>query len=56
MSSLGYAKVKSKVTQRLVYYLWKRVAAPPVGRQFAKKELRSGGSRNNFAIVLKQEG
>ena len=56
MSSLGYAKVKSKVTQRLVYYLWKRVAAQPVGCQFAKKELRSGGSRNNFAIILKQEG
>jgi 25S rRNA (adenine2142-N1)-methyltransferase len=57
MSSLGYTKVKSKTTQRLVYYLWKRGAAEPVGRQeFAKKELRLGGSRNNFAIVLKYEG
>lgn len=57
MSSLDYTKVKSKTTQRLVYYLWKRDAAEPVGRrEFAKKELRSGGSRNNFAIVLKQEG
>lgn len=57
MSSLGYTKVKSKITQRLVYYLWKRDAANPVGHEeFAKKELRPGGSRNNFAIVLKQGG
>lgn len=57
MSSLGYSRAKSKTTQRLVYYLWKREAAKSFGREeFAKKELRSGGSRNNFAIVLKQEG
>ncbi|KAH8910064.1 hypothetical protein BR93DRAFT_453222 [Coniochaeta sp. PMI_546] len=57
MSSLGYSKVKSKTTQRLVYYLWTLDTSKAVGRQeFAKKELRSGGSRNNFAIVLKQGG
>jgi 25S rRNA (adenine2142-N1)-methyltransferase len=57
LASLGYAKVKSKLTQRLVYYLWKRdVKAPVRGQSFAKKELRPGGARNNFAIVLKQEG
>lgn len=57
MSSLGYIKVKSKTTQRLVYYLWKFDTSPAHSRQeFTKKELRSGGSRNNFAIVLKQGG
>ncbi|OIW33844.1 hypothetical protein CONLIGDRAFT_652274 [Coniochaeta ligniaria NRRL 30616] len=57
MSALGYSKVQSKTTQRLVYYLWKLDTSKAVGRQeFAKKELRAGGSRNNFAVVLKQGG
>ncbi|KAB5558412.1 putative methyltransferase-domain-containing protein [Coniochaeta sp. 2T2.1] len=57
MSSLGYAKVKTKTTQRLVYYLWKRgTTEAPSHQDFAKKELRTGGSRNNFAIVLKHGG
>ncbi|KAB5570310.1 putative methyltransferase-domain-containing protein [Coniochaeta sp. 2T2.1] len=57
MSSLGYTKVKTKTTQRLVYYLWKRGTAETAGQQvFAKKELRAGGSRNNFAIVLQHGG
>ncbi|KAL1880643.1 25S rRNA (adenine2142-N1)-methyltransferase [Diaporthe australafricana] len=57
MSSLGYQVTKSKTTQKLVYYLWTRdVDSPPLlrtGASFTKKELRSGASRNNFAIVLK---
>lgn len=57
MSSLGYQVTASKTTQKLVYYLWTRhVDSPPLlrtGASFTKKELRSGASRNNFAIVLK---
>lgn len=57
MSSLGYRVTESKTTQKLVYYLWTRdVDSPPLlrtGASFTKKELRSGASRNNFAIVLK---
>lgn len=57
MSSLGYQLTESKTTQKLVYYLWTRAAdRPPLlrsGASFTKKELRSGASRNNFAIVLK---
>jgi len=55
MSSLGYTKVRSKITQRLVYYLWKRGGTEvDVRQEFTKKEIRAGGSRNNFAIVLKR--
>lgn len=54
MVSLGYAKTKSKATQKLVYYLWtKTTDSPSAGTSFSKSEIRSGGSRNNFAIVLK---
>ncbi|KAK1751843.1 putative methyltransferase-domain-containing protein [Echria macrotheca] len=53
MSSLGYSQVASKTTKRLVYYLWKRDSRQQTGEQFTKKELRSGSSRNNFAIILK---
>lgn len=54
MSSLGYAKVESKTTQKLVYYLW-RLGTPASSDQrqtFPKKEVNAGPKRNNFAIVL----
>lgn len=53
MASLGYAKMESKATQRLVYYLWKRDTEVQSSRSFPKEEIRRGSSRNNFAIVLK---
>lgn len=57
MVSLGYELTKCKETTKLVYYLWTRIAdeAPLLSSaiSFTKKELRSGASRNNFAIVLK---
>lgn len=57
MASLGYEMTKSKTTLKLVYYLWTRITEEPPflssGKAFAKKELRSGANRNNFAIVLK---
>ncbi|KAK3379594.1 putative methyltransferase-domain-containing protein [Lasiosphaeria ovina] len=53
MESLGYAKAASKTTHRLVYYLWRR-ESKCLGPEspFPKKEIRSGSSRNNFAVVL----
>ncbi|EPE07241.1 nucleolus protein [Ophiostoma piceae UAMH 11346] len=53
MNSLGFDLIESKTSQRLVYYLWKRVrAAPSAIPSYAKKELRAGGTRNNFSIIL----
>jgi 25S rRNA (adenine2142-N1)-methyltransferase len=55
MASMGYEKAMEKITQRLVYYLWKRLdTKPKTWQAFPKKEVRSGSSRNNFAIVLKR--
>ncbi|KAK4223709.1 putative methyltransferase-domain-containing protein [Podospora fimiseda] len=53
MTSLGYVKVETKTTQRLVYYLWRKEATGKVsGKRFSKKEIRAGSTRNNFAVVL----
>jgi 25S rRNA (adenine2142-N1)-methyltransferase len=53
MSSLGYTKVASKTTQRLVYYLWRRDSnCEGTPGPFPKREIRSGPKRNNFAVVL----
>ncbi|KAI1393894.1 putative methyltransferase-domain-containing protein [Hypoxylon trugodes] len=53
MSTLGYVKVQTKVTQRLVYYLWVRKSGPQSPLKIFKKlELRTGHSRNNFAVVI----
>lgn len=58
LASLGYEMAKSKTTLKLVYYLLTRTAeTPPLlgsGMAFTKKEVRSGASRNNFVIVLKE--
>ncbi|KAK9771108.1 putative 25S rRNA adenine-N(1) methyltransferase [Seiridium cardinale] len=52
MTSLGYTKTKSKLTQKLVYYLWTRTNARAPKLEFSKTQIRTGGSRNNFAIIL----
>lgn len=54
MEALGFVKVQKKLSNKLVYYLW-RMEAPTVKRNFGfkKQEIRTGGDRNNFAIVLK---
>ncbi|KAJ8131184.1 hypothetical protein O1611_g2441 [Lasiodiplodia mahajangana] len=53
MNALGYMKTHSKITQKLVYYLWRRtLPAPAKFPAFKKAELRSGPTRNNFSIVL----
>lgn len=54
MSTLGYVKARSKITQKLVYYLWVRKSAIQSSSvTFKKLELRSGHSRNNFAVVIR---
>ena len=53
MESLGYKRAKRKLSSKLIYYLWKYEAGEAVrSRVFNKAEIRSGKSRNNFAIVL----
>ena len=54
MESLGYVAIKKKLSNKLVYYLWRMDA--PVAKptaSFKKVEIKSGKDRNNFAIVLK---
>ena len=55
MESLGYVNSMRKLSKKLVYYLW-RMASPVTKRKvsFKKEEIRSGKSRNNFAIVLRR--
>ena len=53
MCSLGYKKVKRKMSAKLVYYLWKYEGKSKKARKvYRKEELRSGKSRNNFAIAI----
>ena len=53
MESLGYVLKERKMSRKLAYYLW-RFEGPDKGRRkvWKKKELKAGGARNNFAIVL----
>ena len=54
MESLGYELLKTKLTPKLLFHLWRYQG--PTGsdrKSFRKVELRSGNSRNNFAITIK---
>ncbi|KAF3925607.1 hypothetical protein ABW21_db0205777 [Orbilia brochopaga] len=51
MASLGYELLRRKVSPKLAYYLW-RYVDNGTGGTFKKVELRPGGKRNNFAIVV----
>ncbi|KAH8600874.1 putative methyltransferase-domain-containing protein [Bisporella sp. PMI_857] len=53
MESLGYVLVRKKISNKLVYYLWKLESSVIKKITFKKEELRSGKDRNNFCIVLK---
>jgi len=54
MESLGYVMVKKKLSNKLVYYLW-RLSSFTLGPVLWKKEeIRTGKSRNNFSVVLKK--
>ena len=53
LQSLGFTNEHVKKTAKLYYSLWRYDEAMNLDQTFAKKELRSGGKRNNFAIVLR---
>ncbi|PMD28330.1 hypothetical protein NA56DRAFT_560132 [Hyaloscypha hepaticicola] len=54
MESMGFVNVRKKLSNKLVYYLWRLERSTIKSLvTFKKEELRSGKSRNNFAIVLK---
>ena len=54
MESMGYRRVKRKLSSKLVYYLWRyELQDSDMARVYKKEQLRSGSSRNNFAIVLR---
>jgi 25S rRNA (adenine2142-N1)-methyltransferase len=54
MGSLGYSKLKQKISSKLVYSLWnykqERVAKP---EKFTKVEINPGKGRNNFSIIVR---
>lgn len=53
MGVLGYVVTKKKLSSKLVYYYFTWSAGNVRSAQsFAKKEIKAGGNRNNFAIVL----
>ena len=53
MVALGYSLTKRKLTNKLVYYLWRRNGQSESLEAFDKKEVRKGKDRNNFAIILR---
>jgi 25S rRNA (adenine2142-N1)-methyltransferase len=54
MKSIGYELVKSKVSAKLVYGLWRLSDPGALARRkkFKKEVVNSGKTRNNFAVVL----
>ena len=53
MNALGFSLAKLKKTAKLYYSLWQYENGKVVrGVKFKKDELRSGSSRNNFAITI----
>lgn len=53
MMCLGYSQSHSKVSSKLFYSLWHFNPNGTALTEFKKKEINSGRTRNNFAIVLK---
>ncbi|KAE8348218.1 putative methyltransferase-domain-containing protein [Aspergillus coremiiformis] len=52
MSSMGFVLEKSKETSKLIFQLWKHSQGLQPKR-FKKEILRSGKTKNNFAIIVK---
>lgn len=52
MASVGLQCMKWKQTPKLIYSLWRQDGEGDLA-QYKKDQLRSGGKRNNFAIVLR---
>ncbi|KAL8791499.1 MAG: hypothetical protein Q9213_000116 [Squamulea squamosa] len=55
MVSLGYVKTRRKLGRKLVYHLWQYKAMSDLKVGFKKQEIRPGGNRNNFAIIVHDE-
>lgn len=53
MESLGFSMYQKKISNKLIYYLWKFAQEPSRKTPFKKEELRAGKTRNNFSIVIK---
>jgi 25S rRNA (adenine2142-N1)-methyltransferase len=53
MGSLGFTIDRVKKTAKLYYSLWRYKAGTAEEKTFAKKEVRKGRGRNNFAILLR---
>ncbi|MCJ1318313.1 hypothetical protein MMC15_003641 [Xylographa vitiligo] len=50
----GYELVRKKLSKKLVYYLWRFKGDEESQRQsISRVELRPGGARNNFSIVMR---
>jgi 25S rRNA (adenine2142-N1)-methyltransferase len=53
MESIGYAKLKQKISAKLVYSLWRYGGeAQAEARAFPKTETNPGKGRNNFSIII----
>lgn len=54
MTILGYARLQTKMTQKLAYSLWRRVGSTRTRMpSFTKKEINPGRTRNNFVMTMK---
>lgn len=54
MTSLGFAKLKHKLSPQLVYSLWRlEDSSAKPSKKFLKVEVNPGTTRNNFSIILR---
>lgn len=51
--TLGFEIIKEKITDRIAYWLFKRVSEVVADQSYRKIELQSGKARNNFFIPLR---
>ncbi|KAF2430434.1 hypothetical protein EJ08DRAFT_243462 [Tothia fuscella] len=53
IESLGYEKLKQRISAKLVYSLWRYTGRLPVNpRAFPKVEVSPGKGRNNFSVII----
>jgi 25S rRNA (adenine2142-N1)-methyltransferase len=54
MESLGYSKLKQKISSKLVYSLWRHSTDNIIKtKTFTKAEIHPGKGRNNFSIIMR---
>jgi 25S rRNA (adenine2142-N1)-methyltransferase len=54
LESLGYSRLKQKISSKLVYSLWKYEEERDVKPEtFSKVEINPGKGRNNFSIIMR---